>query len=129
LPLTLLAGALSLDLRFRIAGPRVIRQQIGTPLKRSLLIHVQLLLPQGLVELQLLDGLALAGVGRRIRQVALRLLHPELQLVLLLLALKLMLLDGTRTRIAGAPRWTSQYEEQCQRRSANFLDKQWLVHR
>ena len=66
LPLTLLAGALLLDSRSRIARPRVIRPQIGTPLKRSLLIHVQLLLPQGLVELQLIDCLALAGVGWRI---------------------------------------------------------------
>ena len=111
-----MAGALLLDLRFRFARPRVIRRHLGTSLKRSLLIHVQLLLPQRLVELQLLDCLALASVGRRIECVALILLQLELQLVLLLLALKLKPLDGARTRIICAPRWTGQDQEQCHRR-------------
>jgi hypothetical protein len=44
------------------------------------------------------------------------LLHPELQLILLLLALKLKLLDGALTGVIGAPRWTHQDEEQCRRR-------------
>lgn len=114
--LTLLAGALLLDLRCRIACSRGVRQQIGTRLKRSLLIHLQLLLPQGLVELQLIDGLTLAALGRRVHRVALRLLHLELQLVLLLLSLKLKLLGGACTEIVGAPRRAGQDQQQRQHR-------------
>jgi len=66
---------------------------------------MQLLLPQLLVEFELLDGLALAGISGRVLSVALVLLHLELQLILLLLALELVLLKRPHRRIIRAERW------------------------
>ena len=65
---------------------------------------MQLLLPQLLVELQLLDGLALASISGQVLGVALVLLHLELQLILLLLALELVLLKRPHRRIIRAER-------------------------
>lgn len=65
---------------------------------------MQLLLPQLLVQLQLLDGLALAGISGRFLVVALVLLHLELQLILPLLALELVLLKRPHRRIIRAER-------------------------
>ena len=70
----------------------------------ALLLQVQQLLLQLLIELQLLEGLPLARVGGRILSVTLVLLHPELQLILLLLPQELVLLQRPRRSILGAPR-------------------------
>jgi hypothetical protein len=96
-----LARALLLDLRFRVAGPRIIRRRLGPHLQGALLLHLQLLLPQCLVQLQLLHDLPLPGIGRRILHAALMLLHPELQPILLMLALEQVLLQSARAAVVG----------------------------
>ena len=99
LPPALLARTLLLDLCLRVARTGVVRGYLRTHLLRALLLHLQLLLPQGLVQLQLLHGLTLPGIRRRVLQAALMLLHSQLKLVLLVLALELVLLQRARARV------------------------------
>ncbi len=82
----------------------------------ALLPLMKLLLPQLLIEPQVLDGLPLPRVGRRILAVALVLLHSELQLVLLLLPQELVLLQRPQRSILGAPRRNCQRQYQNSRR-------------
>lgn len=106
-------GALLVDLCFRFSRTRVIARSIRACLERPLLLHLQLPLPLGLVDLQLLHGLALARVTRRILHAAQVLLHPQLQLVLLLLTLKLVLLKRARRRIIRGAGGSAQRQLHC----------------
>src|SRR5262249_27516669 len=98
LSLAFLARALLLDLRSRAAGAGIVARHVEPGVQRTLLLHVQLLLPQGLVELQLIERLPLPRVARWTLGIALLLLHAQLQLVLLLLAQELVLLQRAHAR-------------------------------
>lgn len=93
LPPAFLACTRLIDLRLRVTRPGIVRGDFGACLQCSLLLHLQLLLSQCLVQLQLLKRLPLPGVSGRTLHAALILLHPQLQLVLLVLALELVLLQ------------------------------------
>lgn len=109
-------GALPVDLRFGFPRAWVFAGSFRARLERPLLLQMQLPLPLGLVDLELLNGLALARVNRRILPAAQVLLHPELQLVLLLLALKLVLLQRARGRVVRRSRVPCHREDQDNRR-------------
>ena len=116
LPPAFLARALQVHLRLRVAGPGVVGRQLRPHVQRTLLVHLQLLLAQSLVELQLLCRLALPVVRRRILYAALMLLHSQLQLVLLVLALELVLLQRAHAGVVRGMRSARGRQEQRNRR-------------
>jgi len=98
-----LPGALLVDLHLCAARALVVGQRLGARLQLALLLLLELLLAQLLLQLQLLERLALTGVRRRSSGAPLLLLHPELQLVHLLLPQELVLLERSLRRIVCAP--------------------------
>lgn len=99
--LALLSRALQSDLRFRAPGSLVIRWHPRLGLEAVTII--ELALPLELFDLELMQGLFLTGVRRRVLRPALLLQHAEHEFVLLLLPHLLMALQLTPRRLRISP--------------------------